>query len=158
MDHDTLEHATAPEPPKVGTLPSVTNTAVTIQATASTPEGPCGDDHCGIRDTLDRLGDKWTVLVLVELAKGTRRFGELHRAVPGISQRMLTLTTKRLARDGFLDRIPYPTIPPQVEYRLTPMGESLGEVAVYLADWSRNHMDAVAESRARWDAEHDPLH
>ncbi|MEU6579827.1 helix-turn-helix domain-containing protein [Nocardia sp. NPDC046763] len=136
---------------------SVTNTAVTDQAAASAPIGPCGDDHCGIRDTLDRIGDKWTVQVLVELRKGVRRFGELQRAVPGISQRMLTLTTKRLLRDGFLERTAYPTIPPQVEYRLTETGESLAGVAFYLADWSRAHMDAVAAARARWDAEHGEL-
>src|ERR1051325_3169011 len=84
---------------------------------------PC-DDDCGIRDILDRLGDRWSVLVVVELAKGVRRFRELERAIPGISQRMLTLTTKRLCRDGLVERTAYPTIPPQTDYRLTPMGHS----------------------------------
>ncbi|BEK91972.1 transcriptional regulator [Nocardia seriolae] len=138
-------------------MPSVTNTADTEQAAGAVPTGPCGDDHCGIRDTLDRIGDKWTVQVLVELRKGVRRFGELHRALPGISQRMLTITTKRLLRDGFLERTAYPTIPPQVEYRLSESGESLAEVAFYLADWSRAHMAGVAAARARWDAEHGGL-
>src|SRR5919108_5652715 len=102
---------------------SVTNTAITSQVSDDTVAGPCGEDDCGIRDVLDRLGDRWTVLVIVELSKGTRRFSELHRAIPGISQRMLTLTTKRLCRDGLVERIAYPTIPPQVDYRLTAMGE-----------------------------------
>ncbi|WP_245568894.1 winged helix-turn-helix transcriptional regulator [Nocardia concava] len=157
MNIDLTEHPAIATARKEGTLLSLTNTAVTEEVTDPIPAGPCGDDNCGIRDTLDRLGDKWTVLVLVELRKGTRRFGELQRAVPGISQRMLTLTTKRLWRDGFLERTAYPTIPPQVEYRLTESGESLAEVAFYLAEWSRAHMDGVAAARARWDAEHGGL-
>ncbi|MEV5834711.1 helix-turn-helix domain-containing protein [Nocardia sp. NPDC052112] len=134
---------------------SVTNTAVTAQVAGTIPDGPCGDDDCGIRDVLDRLGDRWTVLVIVELSKGVRRFRELERAIPGISQRMLTLTTKRLCRDGMVERIAYPTIPPQVEYRLTETGRSLAEAIGALADWSRDHKDRIAEARRRWDAEHD---
>ncbi|MFC7107345.1 winged helix-turn-helix transcriptional regulator [Nonomuraea rubra] len=91
---------------------------------------------------------------MVELAKGVRRFRELHRAVPGISQRMLTLTTRRLCRDGLVERTAYATIPPQVEYRLTPMGRSLAEAVQRLADWSREHKDAMEDARARWDAGH----
>ena len=87
---------------------------------AGAPDGspaaldPCGrEDHpdCGIRDVLDRVGDKWSVLVVVELASGTRRFGELQRAIDGISQRMLTLTVRRLERDGLVSRAVNPTIP-----------------------------------------------
>ncbi|NUW35917.1 helix-turn-helix transcriptional regulator [Nonomuraea sp. SMC257] len=130
---------------------SVTNTAVTPQVSGPVPAGPCGDDDCGIRDVLDRLGDRWTVLVLVELSKGTRRFRELERAIPGISQRMLTVTTKRLCRDGLVERTVYPTIPPQTEYRLTPMGESLATMVSALADWSRDHKDAITAARGRWD-------
>lgn len=135
---------------------SATNTAVTPQVAAPIPEGPCGDDDCGIRDVLDRLGDKWTVLVVVELAKGVRRFRELERAIPGISQRMLTLTTKRLWRDGLVERTVYPTIPPQVEYRLTPMGRSLAGMITGLADWSREHKEAIATARETWDADQEP--
>ncbi|MGW4767049.1 winged helix-turn-helix transcriptional regulator [Nocardia sp. NPDC004278] len=133
---------------------SVTNTAVTAQVAGTNPEGPCGDDDCGIRDVLDRLGDRWTVLVIVELSKGVRRFRELERAIPGISQRMLTLTTKRLCRDGMVERIAYPTIPPQVEYRLTETGRSLAAAIGALADWSRAHRDVIASARQRWDVEH----
>ena len=104
---------------------SVAHTPVTPQASAVAPLGPCGDDDCGIRDVLDRIGDKWTVLVVVELSKGVRRFRELQRAIPGISQRMLTLTTRRLCRDGLVERTAYATVPPQVDYRLTSTGESL---------------------------------
>ncbi|MGW0483440.1 winged helix-turn-helix transcriptional regulator [Nonomuraea sp. NPDC003214] len=125
---------------------SATNTAISPQVS-----GPCGDDDCGIRDVLDRLGDRWTVLVLVELAKGTRRFRELERAVPGISQRMLTVTTKRLCRDGLVERTVYPTIPPRTDYRLTEMGASLAGMVSALADWSRDHKDAIAAARDDWD-------
>jgi DNA-binding HxlR family transcriptional regulator len=130
---------------------SVGHTAVTARQAA---HGPCGDDDCGIRDVLDRIGDKWSVLVVVELAKGVRRFRELQRAIPGISQRMLTVTTRRLCRDGLVERTVYPTIPPQTEYALTATGRSLAGVIESLADWSRAHTPAITEARARWDAEH----
>ncbi|WNV90778.1 helix-turn-helix domain-containing protein [Umezawaea sp. Da 62-37] len=126
---------------------SVAHTGVTPQVHG----GPCGDDDCGIRDVLDRIGDKWSVLVVVELAKGVRRFRELERAIPGISQRMLTVTTRGLCRDGMVERTAYATIPPQVEYRLTPMGESLAGAIRHLADWSREHRDAIGGARAEWD-------
>ena len=133
---------------------SVTNTTVIPQVNGPVPAGPCGDDDCGIRDVLDRLGDRWTVLVLVELSKGVRRFRELERAIPGISQRMLTLTTKRLCRDGLIERTLYPTIPPQTDYRLTPMGKSLADMVFALAHWSGDHKNAIAAARSRWDQEH----
>jgi DNA-binding HxlR family transcriptional regulator len=91
---------------------------------------------------------------MVELSKGVRRFRQLQRAISGISQRMLTVTTRRLCRDGLIERTVYPTIPPQVEYRLTDMCRSLAEVVSSLADWSRDHKDTIAASRQRWDAEH----
>lgn len=126
---------------------SVTNTAVTSQFSSV-----CADeDDCGIRDVLDRLGDRWTVLVIVQLAKGVHRFRELERAIPGISQRMLTLTTKRLCRDGLVERTAYPTVPPQVDYRLTAMGLSLAETIQGLAGWSRDHKTAIATARTNWD-------
>jgi DNA-binding HxlR family transcriptional regulator len=131
---------------------SDTNKAVSDQVGAAAAAGPCGDDHCGIRDVLDRLGDRWSVLVVVELSKGVRRFRELERAIPGISQRMLTLTTKRLCRDGLVHRTAYATIPPQVDYRLTDMGRSLADTIGLLADWSRDHQTAIAAARDAWDA------
>lgn len=133
---------------------SVAHTTVTPQVSTTAPVGPCGEDNCGIRDVLDRIGDKWTVLVMVELSKGVRRFRQLQWAIPGISQRMLTVTTRRLCRDGLIERTVHPTIPPQVEYRLTGMGHSLATVVSSLADWSRDHKDTITASRQRWDAEH----
>jgi DNA-binding HxlR family transcriptional regulator len=125
-----------------------------LPETPPDPDGPCGQDDCGIRDVLDRLGERWAVLVIVELTKGTRRFRQLQQATPGISQRMLTVTTKRLIRDGIVERTVYPTIPAQTDYRLTPMGVSLAEAISRLADWSRAHMDLIAASRLQFDREH----
>lgn len=130
---------------------SVGHTAVTTEPVVS-----CGGEHedCGIREVLDRIGDKWSVLVVVELAQGVRRFRQLQRAVPGISQRMLTLTVRRLERDGLITRTVHPTVPPQVEYELTTMGHSLTHLVRALADWSAGHRDAIARARREWDAAH----
>ncbi|MFC7308360.1 winged helix-turn-helix transcriptional regulator [Streptomyces monticola] len=109
-------------------------------------------DECGVRDVLDRLGDKWSVYVLVELAAGVLRFKELQRRIPGpVSQRMLTLTVRRLERDGLLTRTVYPTVPPQVEYELTAMGHSMTHLLKALSDWSIAHRPAIAEARAAYD-------
>jgi DNA-binding HxlR family transcriptional regulator len=115
---------------------------------------PCGDTahpDCGIRDVLDRIGDKWSVLVIVELASGTRRFRELQRAIDGISQRMLTLTVRRLERDGLVTRTVYPTVPAQVTYELTQRGSSLTYLVKQLADWSLDHKDSIGQSRELYD-------
>ncbi|GGQ87897.1 winged helix-turn-helix transcriptional regulator [Kitasatospora griseola] len=138
---------------------SLTHTEVTTPATSATPAElePCGrQDHpdCGIRDVLDRIGDKWSVLVVVELAGGPRRFRELQRAVEGISQRMLTLTVRRLERDGLVLRTAYPTVPAQVDYRLTATGAGLTHLVKALADWSLAHRAAIAEARRAYDLAH----
>lgn len=115
---------------------------------------PCGQpDHpdCGIRDVLDRVGDKWSVLVIVELAGGPRRFRQLQRAIDGISQRMLTLTLRRLERDGMVLRTVYPTVPAQVDYRLTETGASLTHLVKALADWSLEHRSAISQARESYD-------
>ncbi|GAA1636680.1 winged helix-turn-helix transcriptional regulator [Actinoplanes couchii] len=118
---------------------------------------PCGQpDHpdCGIRDVLDRVGDKWSVLVIVELAGGPRRFRQLQQAVDGISQRMLTLTVRRLERDGLVLRTVYATVPAQVDYRLTATGASLTHLVKALADWSLENRAAIAGARDTYDQEH----
>jgi DNA-binding HxlR family transcriptional regulator len=127
---------------------SVTHTGVTHGLE------PCGKtDHpdCGIRDVLDRIGDKWSVLVIVELASGPRRFRELQRAVDGISQRMLTLTVRRLERDGLIDRTVVAAVPPQVTYELTDRGASLTHLVKQLADWSLANKEAIGDSRETYD-------
>ncbi|MGI5183574.1 winged helix-turn-helix transcriptional regulator [Dactylosporangium sp. CA-152071] len=136
---------------------SVADIAVGPQTGTDVPAEPRAAEDSGIRDLLARLGDRWTVLVLVELSHGVRRFRELERAVPGISQRMLTVTTKRLCRDGLVERTAYATIPTQVDYRLTPMGRSMAGVIDALAEWSREHMDEIGAARARWDATASPI-
>ena len=118
---------------------------------------PCGlPEHpdCGIRDVLDRIGDKWSVLAIVELASGPRRFRVLQRAIHGISQRMLTLTLRRLERDGLVLRTAFPTVPVSVTYELTDRGESLTHLVKQLADWSLANKDAIAVSRHQWDTAH----
>lgn len=127
---------------------SVGHTGVTAEL------APCGEtDHpdCGIRDLLDRVGDKWSVLVIVELGSGVRRFRELQRAIAGVSQRMLTVTVRRLERDGLVVRTVYPTVPAQVTYELTARGASLTHLVKELADWSLENRDAIAESRQEYD-------
>ncbi|MFE0703001.1 winged helix-turn-helix transcriptional regulator [Streptomyces sp. NPDC058872] len=115
------------------------------------PIASCAED-CGVRDVQDRLGDKWTVHVVVELVPGAKRFRELQRLVTGISQRMLTLTLRRLERDGLVSRTVYPTTPPQVEYALTELGHSMTHLIKQLVDWSLDHREVIARSRAEWDA------
>src|SRR3954464_4500190 len=87
-------------------------------------EGPGATEECPIRDVLDRIGDRWSVLILRTLEGGTMRFTVLRRAIPDISQRMLAQTLRRLETDGLISRTVYPTIPPRVDYALTPLGLS----------------------------------
>ncbi|MBM7170487.1 helix-turn-helix transcriptional regulator [Streptomyces sp. G44] len=132
---------------------SAGHTAVTTSG-ATDPVISCEtpQDECGVRDVLDRLGDKWSVYVVVELAAGVLRFKELQRRIHGgISQRMLTVTVRRLERDGLVQRTVHPTIPPQVEYELTAMGHSFTHLVKALADWSIDHRPAIAAARAGYD-------
>lgn len=115
------------------------------------PCGEAGHPDCGIRDILDRIGDKWSVLVIVELASGVKRFRELQRAIDGISQRMLTLTVRRLERDGLVTRTIYPTVPAQVTYELTERGNSLTMLVKQLTEWSLEHKDSIGASRELYD-------
>ena len=109
-------------------------------------------NECPIREILDRIGDKWSVLVVGLLGDGPRRFSELRRSIDGISQRMLTLTLRGLERDGLVTRTVYPTIPPRVDYELTRLGATLIEPIMALASWARAHRPAIVEARERYDA------
>lgn len=133
---------------------SLTHTEVTPGNAELDPCGLPEHPDCGIRDVLDRVGDKWSVLVIVELASGPRRFRQLQRAIEGISQRMLTLTVRRLERDGLVIRTVYPTVPAQVDYRLTETGASLTHLVKALAEWSLDHRESIADSRRAYDADH----
>ena len=108
-------------------------------------------DCRALGDVLSRVGDKWTVFVVGLLSKGPVRFNELRRTIGGISQRMLTLTLRGLERDGLVTRTVYPTIPPRVEYALTPLGCTLIEPLVALADWGAKNQAAVEKARAKFD-------
>ncbi|MFT0859255.1 winged helix-turn-helix transcriptional regulator [Ancylobacter sp. G4_0304] len=105
---------------------------------------------CPIRDVLDRIGDRWTVLVLSELEGGTRRFSVLRRAIPDISQRMLAQTLRHLEADGLALRTVYPTIPPRVDYELTDLGRSLLVPLRGLVAWAEGHHQAVKAARRRY--------
>jgi DNA-binding HxlR family transcriptional regulator len=109
-----------------------------------------------ISTLLSRIGDKWTVLVVTSLGGGSKRFNELRREIPSVSQRMLTLTLRNLERDGLVSRTVTPTIPPRVDYELTPMGHSLLEPVTALADWALNHVEEIHSAQSRFDAVQDP--
>jgi DNA-binding HxlR family transcriptional regulator len=111
---------------------------------------------CPVRDVLDKVGDKWTTLILIALAGGPMRFGALTRAIPDISKRMLTQSLRMLERDGMIGRQVFPTKPPSVEYRLTPLGASMLEPLVQLVTWAERHHDDIRAARERFDAA-DPV-
>ena len=106
---------------------------------------------CEIRDVLDRLSDKWSLLIVELLGAGTLRFNELRRAVDDISQRMLTLTLRRLERDGLITRTVHAVVPPQVEYALTPLGATLLDAIAPLVTWTRVHREQITAARSTYD-------
>lgn len=131
---------------------SARHTTVTTSVTRTVIEPNAADAvACGVREVLDRLGDRWSVPVIVELSRGVRRFRQLQRALPGVSQRMLTLTLRRLERDALVTRTVYPTVPARVEYALTDTGLSLTVLVRDLAGWAAEHGPEVVRGRARWD-------
>ncbi len=113
----------------------------------------CDSEEAGlVRHILDRVGDKWSLLVISLLGGGTRRFTELRREINEISQRMLTLTLRHLERDGLVERTVYPVVPPRVEYRLTPLGVTLLDTIQALVAWTMAHRDEIAAAREAYDA------
>jgi DNA-binding HxlR family transcriptional regulator len=110
---------------------------------------------CPIRDVLDRVGDAWSVLVVITLEHGPLRFNALRRQIGDISQRMLTVTLRNLERDGLVDRRVIPSTPPQVEYSLTPLGRSLAGAIAVLAAWADRNQPEVQRARARYDGRAD---
>ncbi len=116
------------------------------------PELPL-EARCPIRGVLDKLGDKWSMLVILELAAGEQRFSALRRQIPDISQKMLTQTLRILQRDGLVDRQVFPTVPPSVSYRLTPLGLSLLEPFGALVAWANRSQPQILAARASFEAE-----
>ncbi len=107
---------------------------------------------CPVRSILDRVGEKWTVLIVAALAARASRFSALHRAIPDISKRMLTQTLRDLERDGLVIRTVFPTKPPSVEYRLSPLGQSVLAPLAGLVDWAEAHQQRIQDSRRQFDA------
>jgi len=113
------------------------------------------DKNCPTRHALDRIADKYTVLVMIFLQDAPRRFSELQRMITGISQKMLTQTLRSLERDGLLTRTIYPEVPPRVEYALTPLGETLIEPLAVLREWAETNIEAVTVAQVRYDHQHE---
>lgn len=107
---------------------------------------------CPVRDVLGQLGDKWSTLIIGLLGEKTHRFGELRRSIPDISQRMLTQTLKDLQRDGLVERTVFATVPPSVEYKLTPLGRSLLSPLGVLIEWAETNHGAIRLARQAYAA------
>ncbi|MBU0739440.1 MAG: helix-turn-helix transcriptional regulator [Alphaproteobacteria bacterium] len=112
------------------------------------PADPYNMD-CPSRDVLDLIGGKWAILILCCLQQGPVRTGALMRSINGISQKMLTQTLRDMERDGLIERISYPEVPPRVEYRLTTLGASLSELARAMEQWVVTHYPTIMENRER---------
>src|SRR6266568_2562008 len=137
-----------PQTPQGGTFLKPEHTRVPVL-----PPQPHLDSDCrGVASILARVGDKWSVFVIMLLGDGPRRFNEIKRMVGGISQRMLTLTLRGLERDGLVTRTVFPTIPPRVDYELTPLGETLLEPIQGLAEWAAEHRSSIQTARDKFDA------
>jgi DNA-binding HxlR family transcriptional regulator len=104
-----------------------------------------------LSQVLARIGEKWSVLIIIMLAERSRRFSELKRAIGGVSQRMLTLSLRGLERDGLVKRTVFPVVPPRVEYELTPLGQSLRAPVSALGEWARAHIAEIDAAREAFD-------
>jgi DNA-binding HxlR family transcriptional regulator len=111
---------------------------------------------CPTRQILDRIGDRWTVLIVGALWDGSARFSELRRRIEGVSQKMLTQTLRGLERDGLVHRTVYPEVPIRVEYRLTEAGRTLREPLRALEEWSITHLGGVSASQKSYDHANRP--
>jgi DNA-binding HxlR family transcriptional regulator len=123
-----------------GTFPSEANTFVPDSSLSAT-------DCKGLADVLASVGDKWTIMVVGALSKGSLRYNEIQRRVSGISQRMLTLTLKRLETDGIVTRTLFPSVPPRVDYELTELGQTLRGALVPLHVWASKNKEVIARNR-----------
>jgi DNA-binding HxlR family transcriptional regulator len=116
---------------------------------------PAEGDVCAISEVLDHVAAKWSIGIVIAAADGPIRFTELERTVEGISRRMLTLNLRKLERDGLLIRTVFPTVPPKVEYQLTPIARELVESFGMLTAWAERHRRAIAEARWEYDLRAD---
>jgi DNA-binding HxlR family transcriptional regulator len=113
-------------------------------------------EDCEVRQILDRIADKWSLLVIALLDERRMRFTELRREIDGVSQRMLTVTLRQLERDGLVHRTVHPVVPPRVDYELTPLGASLHETVQALVSWTDAHQREIAAARSSYDARKTP--
>jgi len=109
------------------------------------------DQNCPTRLALDRIADKWTVLIVGRLATGKKRFGELRRDITGISPKVLTQKLRELERDGIITRKIYASVPPKVEYNLTPLGKTLISLLDSIRVWAESHIEPMLEAQAKYD-------
>src|SRR5262249_23860500 len=125
----------------------------TQERTAMLPSNLHVPEDCrAVSDVLDRIGDKWRVLVVVMLGDGPKRFNELRRSISSISKRMMSLTLRGLERDGLVKRTVFATIPPRVDYELTKLGRSLLQPVGALGDWARQNHANIIYARQKFDA------
>jgi DNA-binding HxlR family transcriptional regulator len=115
------------------------------------PHAHEGEDCRAVASVLARVGDKWSVFVIMTLGEGPKRFNELKRMIGGISQRMLTLTLRGLERDGLITRTVFPTIPPRVDYELTDLGRGLAKPVAALGEWVFAHKQEIEAARTQFD-------
>lgn len=116
-----------------------------------TPEWDVFNINCPTRQVFDRVGERWTGLVLLALEPGTQRFSELRRRIQGITQKMLTQTLRALERDGVVERRVFATVPVTVEYTLTPLGQSLASAIAGLRAWSYENIGEILAARSEYD-------
>jgi DNA-binding HxlR family transcriptional regulator len=124
------------------------NTRVPVLPPAPDPQHA---DCRNVASVLARVGDKWSVFVIMMLFDGPKRFNEIKRLINGISQRMLTLTLRGLERDGLVTRTVFPTIPPRVDYELTDLGRGLSEPVIALGEWAKSHQVEIETARGKFD-------
>jgi DNA-binding HxlR family transcriptional regulator len=134
------------------------------EGTSNSPSDCCSTDGdydvlqwdqregCEVRQILDRIADKWSLLVIALLERRKLRFTELKKSIEGISQRMLTNTLRQLERDGIVERTVFPVVPPRVEYELTPLGCTLHETIQSLVEWTERNQREIIAARVRYDA------
>lgn len=115
-------------------------------------KGDIYDRNCPSRQVLDRIGDTWSVLVVVSLAGGPQRYTELAKRIDGVSPKMLTQTLRALERDGLISRTVHAVVPPRVDYALTKLGESLLDLVGALESWAQTHMEDVLAARSAYDS------
>jgi DNA-binding HxlR family transcriptional regulator len=133
-----------------GTSKSPTHSAGTVEDCWDAYQWDTRED-CEVRQILDRVADKWSLLVIALLDRRVLRFTELRREIDGVSQRMLTVTLRQLERDGLVRRTVHPVVPPRVDYELTPLGASLHETIQALVSWTESHQQEIAAARSAYD-------